>query len=161
MNYTFKMVESVLLRHGLRTVHVRNRRGQTAANDTYASIQPLMLTLLYRPYVFFSKTGWSLRPYLWFKVTFCRRYGEECSRYSASLRAGRSGDRIPVRGQLFRTRPERPWGPPSLLYNGHRVSFPGVKRPGRGLNHSPPSSAEVKERIDYTSTPPLRFHGLF
>jgi hypothetical protein len=26
--------------------------------------------------------------------------------------------------------------------------FPGVKRPGRGVNHSPPSSAEVKERVD-------------
>ena len=26
-------------------------------------------------------------------------------------------------------------------------SFPGVKRPGRGVDHPPPSSAEVKERI--------------
>jgi hypothetical protein len=31
------------------------------------------------------------------------------------LRAGRSGDRIPVGGEIFRTRPDRPWGPPSLL----------------------------------------------
>ena len=27
-------------------------------------------------------------------------------------------------------------------------SFPGVKRPGRGVNHSPPSSAEVKEKAE-------------
>jgi hypothetical protein len=27
-------------------------------------------------------------------------------------------------------------------------SFPGVKRPGRGVDHPPPSSAEVKERIE-------------
>ena len=27
-------------------------------------------------------------------------------------------------------------------------SFPGVKRPGRVVNHSPPSSAEVKERVE-------------
>jgi hypothetical protein len=27
-------------------------------------------------------------------------------------------------------------------------SFPGVKRPGRGADHSPQSSAEVKERVD-------------
>jgi hypothetical protein len=28
------------------------------------------------------------------------------------------------------------------------VSFPGVKRTGRGVNHRPPSSAEVKERVE-------------
>ena len=27
-------------------------------------------------------------------------------------------------------------------------SFPGVKLPGRGVNHTLPSSAEVKERIE-------------
>ena len=46
--------------------------------------------------------------------------------------------------EIFRTRPDRPWSLPSLLYNGYRVSFPGVKRPGRGANHPPPSSVEVK-----------------
>jgi hypothetical protein len=28
--------------------------------------------------------------------------------------------------EIIRTRPDRPWGPPSLLYNGYRV-FPGGK----------------------------------
>jgi hypothetical protein len=32
-------------------------------------------------------------------------------------------------GETFRTRPDRPWGPHSLLYNGYRFSFPGVKWP--------------------------------
>ena len=41
-------------------------------------------------------------------------------------------------GEIFRTRTERPCGPPSLLYNGCRVFLPGVKRPGRGVNHTPP-----------------------
>ena len=50
-------------------------------------------------------------------------------------------------GEIFSTRPERPWGPPSLLYNGYRV-IPGVKRLGRGVDHPPTSSAEVKERIE-------------
>jgi hypothetical protein len=27
-------------------------------------------------------------------------------------------------------------------------SFPGVKRPGRGVDHTPPSNAEVKERVE-------------
>jgi hypothetical protein len=52
------------------------------------------------------------------------------SRYSDRLRTGRSGDRIPVGGEIFRTRPDRPCGPPSLLYNGYRFFFSGVKRPG-------------------------------
>jgi hypothetical protein len=39
-------------------------------------------------------------------------------------------------------------GPPSLLYNGYRVSFPGVKWPGRGVDHPTPFSAEVKERVE-------------
>ena len=51
-------------------------------------------------------------------------------------------------GEIFRTRPDQPWGTPSLVSNGHRVSFPGIKRPGRGFNHPPPSSAEVKEKVD-------------
>ena len=50
-------------------------------------------------------------------------------------------------GEIFRTRPDRPWGPPSDLYNEYRVSFPVVKLPGRGVDHPPPSSAEVKEKV--------------
>jgi len=48
-------------------------------------------------------------------------------------------------GVRFSARPDRPWDPPSLPYNGYRV-FPGGKeRPGRAADHSPPSSAEVLE----------------
>jgi len=40
-------------------------------------------------------------------------------------------------GEIFRTCPDRPWGPPSLLYNGCRV-FPGGKeRPGVTLTPHP------------------------
>ena len=56
-----------------------------------------------------------------------------------------SGDRIPVWGEIFRTCSDRPWGPPSLLYNG---SFPEIKRPERGVDHPPTSSAEVKEKVE-------------
>jgi hypothetical protein len=48
-------------------------------------------------------------------------------------------------GARFSALQDRPWGPPSLLYNGYRV-FPGGKvRPGRSADHSPLSSAEVLE----------------
>jgi hypothetical protein len=51
-------------------------------------------------------------------------------------------------GKVFCTRPDWPWGSPSLLYNGYSVSFPGVKRPGRGVKQPPQSCAEVKERVE-------------
>ena len=38
-----------------------------------------------------------------------------------SLWAGRSEDRIPVGGKIFRTRPYLTWSPPSLLYSAYRV----------------------------------------
>ena len=53
-----------------------------------------------------------------------------------------------VWGEIFCTCPDWPWGPPSLLYNGFQISFPGVKQPGRGIDHRPSSSAEVKERVE-------------
>jgi hypothetical protein len=37
-------------------------------------------------------------------------------------------------------------------------SFPGDQRPGRGVDHQPPSSAEVKERVElyfYSPSGPL------
>jgi hypothetical protein len=54
----------------------------------------------------------------------------------------------PGGGKIFRTRPDRLWGQPSLLYNWCRVFFSGVKRLGRGVNHPPLSDAEVKERVE-------------
>jgi len=51
-------------------------------------------------------------------------------------------------GEIFRTSPNRPWGPPSLLYNGYRVFLGGKVLPGRDADPSPPSSAEVKNRVE-------------
>jgi hypothetical protein len=55
----------------------------------------------------------------------------------------------------------------NLLYNNHMGSCgyrglfpPGVKRLGREADHSPPTSAEVKNTWMYTSTPPIRLHGV-
>ena len=48
-------------------------------------------------------------------------------------------------GEIFRTFPDRPWGPPSPLYNGYWVFPGGEERPGRDADPSPPSSAVVKK----------------
>ena len=58
--------------------------------------------------------------------------------------AERSGDRIPVGGEMFCTCPDRALGPtqPPVQW----IFFPGGKRQGRGVNHV--SSAKVKERVE-------------
>jgi hypothetical protein len=40
-------------------------------------------------------------------------------------------------------------------------SFPGIKRPGRGVDHPPTSSAELKERVELYLYSPLGLRGLF
>jgi hypothetical protein len=61
---------------------------------------------------------------------------------------------VPVGLRIFSSlrRPDRLWGPPSLLSTG-------VKRPGNEADHSP-TSAEVKKLWIYTSTPPYAFMAL-
>ena len=57
----------------------------------------------------------------------------------------------PGGGEILRTCPDWPWGPPSPLYNGYRV-FPGGKeQPRFDTDPSPPSSAVVMKG----STPPM------
>ena len=41
------------------------------------------------------------------------------------------------------------------------VSFPVVKRPGRGVDHPPASSVEVKGRVELYVYSPSGLYGLF
>jgi hypothetical protein len=83
------------------------------------------------------------------------------SRYSDSIRAGRSGNWIPLGDEIFRTRPDWPWGPPRLLYSENWVSFPELKRPWRDVDHPPPSSAEVEETVELYLYSPSTFYLLY
>jgi hypothetical protein len=56
------------------------------------------------------------------------------------------------RAALGPTQPPIQWVPWALSL--------GEKRPGREADNSHPSSAEVKNAWSYTSTPPIRFHGV-
>jgi len=71
------------------------------------------------------------------------------SRCSYLLWAGRSGDRMPM-GARF-----------SAPVRVPTVSFPGVKRPGRGVDHPPHLAPRFKKEQGFTSTPPLGLRGLF
>jgi hypothetical protein len=56
-------------------------------------------------------------------------------------------------GEIFRTCPDRPWGPPSLLYTAFRVFRGGKELPGRDADPSPPSGAVVMNGLYRTSVP--------
>jgi hypothetical protein len=64
-----------------------------------------------------------------------------------SLRAGRSGDRIPVAARFFAP-VQTGSGVHEAPFTMGTGSFPGVKRPGRGVDHPTPSSADVKGRVE-------------
>jgi hypothetical protein len=75
-----------------------------------------------------------------------------CEGYSVSIeirvRDGRPGfdsQQGEQRWIFSQPRPDRQWGTFSLPSNGYGRLFPqGIKRPEREDDHSPPSSAEVK-----------------
>jgi hypothetical protein len=61
---------------------------------------------------------------------------------------------MPVEAIFFAHVKTGPGGPPNPLYNGYRF-FPGVKRPGHGADHPPPSRAEIKRVELYLYPLPL------
>ena len=60
--------------------------------------------------------------------------------------AGRSGDRIPLGAGIFRTHPERLWGPPNLLYDVYRI-LPEDKEVRAWRCPPAISIIKVKERV--------------
>ena len=51
-------------------------------------------------------------------------------------------------------------GPTEFLSQGYGGSFPGLKRPGREVDHIPPHSSEGKNEWSYTSTSTVILHGV-
>ena len=73
------------------------------------------------------------------------------TRYGWTVRGSNSDE-----GEIFCTRPDRPWGPSSILYNGYRI-FAGVKRSERGVYHTSHIAPRLKKKYSYASTPPLAY----
>ena len=74
--------------------------------------------------------------------------------YRDSLRAGRSGDRIPVQARFSApVQTGRGAHPPSYTM-GTRSLTPGVKQSLHGVHHPPDLTPRLKKEYSYTSTPP-------
>ena len=71
----------------------------------------------------------------------------QLSWYGDSLRAGGSGDRIPLVPRYSTPIQTAPGAHPASYTMG-TGSFPGIKQTGRGADHPPPSSAEVEGRVE-------------
>jgi hypothetical protein len=73
------------------------------------------------------------------------------------------GVQVLVGSRIFSSprHPDQLWGPPSLVSNGYQGLFlcggGGGKQQGRGADHSPPASKEVKKMWIYTPAPPYAF----
>jgi hypothetical protein len=66
-----------------------------------------------------------------------------------ATRYGRDGPRIESRwGARFSAPVQNVPGSHPVSYTMDTGSYTGVKRPGRGVDHTAPSSAEVKERVE-------------
>jgi len=87
----------------------------------------------------------------------CDAFGFKCVTF---LRSALQGSSVNIVTTLRAGRPvPRPhwlWVPPSLLFYGYQGLFTPVAK----LNHSPPSSAEVKNAWSCISTPPIRLHDV-
>jgi hypothetical protein len=61
----------------------------------------------------------------------------------------------PSRGARFSAPIQTDAGAFPASYTMGTASLPGIKRPERGVDHPPPSSAEVKERVRAVSLLPM------
>ena len=103
-----------------------------------------------------SNTGWHEMFTVGYKV---HKKSKNCTTIQSSTlrdssvglvtrqRAGRSGDRIPVRARFYVTVQTGPGAHPASYTMG-TGSFPGVKRPELGVDRPPASSAEVGGRVE-------------
>jgi hypothetical protein len=99
------------------------------------------------------------------KKDFCETFASSQGRsvpIVAKLQFGKPKilDSVCNREKIFSLLPRHPdqlWGPLSLLYNRFQSLFPRVQHLDHETDHSPPSSAEVKNAQSCTFTPTYVF----
>jgi hypothetical protein len=108
--------------------------------------ETLMLKCILKRGMFSVWTGLN-----WFRIEFSGKIPIKW--YSDSLRVGRSGDRIPVEATFSAPIQTDSDAHPASCTMGTGSSL-GARRPERGTDHPPPSTAEV-HRKEYSDTSTL------
>jgi len=125
-----------------KKVHYRIHKSHV--NPFHAPQPPLLLHQFFHAYAFQSAP----LPFRFSSVGIATSYGL---------------DGLGIESQLkrdFRTRPDWPSGPLSLLYNGYRV-ISGVNQPGRGADRPSHLTPRLKKEKSYISTTAQGHRGLF
>jgi hypothetical protein len=125
---------------------------------------PAALPLAKTPVPIKQEAGWAPEPVSTFRrITFATvgiwRPGY-LSRYTDSLRVGRSGDRIQVEARFSESIQTGPTSHPSS-YTTSIGSFPRVQRPGVALTTHSHLAPRLKKEYSYTTTPLLGLRSLF
>jgi hypothetical protein len=82
---------------------------------------------------------------IFFKIQFIISLGQDSAVAIATRYGlGGPGDRIPVGGEFYAPVQTGPGAHP-VSYTMGTGSFPGVKRPGRGVDHSPHLAPRLKK----------------
>jgi hypothetical protein len=88
-------------------------------------------------------------------------HGGPCSSVGIATGYVLDGPGLEARWRRYFPHPSgRPWGPPSLLYNGYRVFPGGRQRPGRDADSSPLLVLWSKTEYSYTFILPKGLRGL-
>jgi hypothetical protein len=134
---TLDSFETSLATHPATERHIpENTNPQLQSHDNLNRIPTTHLTE--------CNSGTSLQLPTWW--CYYDRAWAGIARCSDSLRAGRSGYRIPVEARFSAPVQTGPGAhPPS--YTMGTGYLPGVKEPGRGVDPPPPSSTEVEGRV--------------
>ena len=116
-----------------------------------------MVIIVQKKYVNFSQLVYFCKIYSVTSGTLCR---DSSVGIATRYGAGRSGDRIAV-GARFPAPVQTGPGTHPASFTMGTGSFPGVKRPGRGVDHPPHLAPRLRKEYSYTSVPLLGLRGLF
>jgi hypothetical protein len=149
----------ILLPHDCRSLHTQESKLTSAL---LICISPWRRTGEWR-YYFHIFLTWARvwNTYVVHQKWPSHMFPSQCSTSGPTALGGRGfGVRIPLGIGSFSSpcHPDRFWSPSNLLSNEYRGAIsPAAKRPGREADHSPQTSAKVKNTWIYTSSLPYVF----